>query len=117
MCVFGHMTETCIFFGYKFFVCFSGVIGDQTQLIKKHFGQLETDWIFVQNSHVWIVRQHYVGLNTDLQSFERDWDPGVSQLEQVRMVANFPQVHDDIHEVFDLLFMVRKRVQLFVADF
>lgn len=95
-----------IFVRNQLLECLSWVVGDKAQLIKDHFGHLVTNRIFILRSYIWAIREHCVGLDTDLESCESDWDLCVSELKQVRMVAHFPQVHHNVHQVLNLLFVV-----------
>lgn len=100
------IAETHILVGNQFLECLSWVVRDKAELIEDHLRHLVTNRIFILRSDIGMIRKHYVGLDADLESSESDWDLCVSELKQVRMIAHFPQVHHDVHQILDLLFMV-----------
>ena len=80
-----------------------GVVILRKQFIINHFWHLERNWVFDAFSDLGLIADEH-GYNADIHFSEAHWNLGGSCLEQVWMVANFTQVHDDVHQVFHFVF-------------
>ena len=116
MSLYAHLAVSCIGTSDQFSVCLHWICTWKEALIKDQFGNGQTNRVIGLCPDFWVIHVCRVLIYTDGQFLPDKRIATYLPLEEVRVVADFTELHDQVHQIFHLLLVLFKLEQVTRAD-